>query len=89
MKNLTAIQKERINQFEKTLNKNSKFYNEDLQNFINNVSKENKQKSEKSLSRVGYLNSDIFAKKVKKEINKLDDAGLFNISKMKVNNSLD
>jgi len=89
MKNLTSIQIERVNQFKKTLNKTSKFYNEDLQNFINNVSKENKKDSETKLSRIGCLNSKQFEIKVKSEIKKLDRAGMFSPTNMKPINCLD
>lgn len=89
MKNLTAIQKERVEQFKKTLNKNSKFYNEDLQNFIDNISKESAKQSKISLSRVGSYSTKQFQSKVNKEIEKMDKSGMFNVKKMHALNSLD
>lgn len=89
MKNLTAIQKERVEQYKSTLNKSSKFYNEDLQNFINNISKESAEQSKKSISRVGSYSTKQFKAKVEREIEKMDNSGMFNVKKMHALNSLD
>lgn len=89
MKNLTAIQKERVEQYKKTLNKNSKFYNEDLQNFISNITKETASKSKSCLSRVGSYSDKKEQSKIKKEIEKMDKSGMFDIKKMHAANSLD
>lgn len=89
MKKLTKIQKERVEQFKKTLNKTSKFYNEDLQNFIDNVLNESVAQSKETLSRIGSYSDKSQQKQVEKEIEKMDKAGMFNPSKMHILNSLD
>ena len=68
MKNLTSIQKERVRLFKATLNVNSKWYNQDLQDFIDKVAKESKSDSERVIGRVNYMNSDKYEKEIKIEI---------------------
>jgi len=89
MKKLTKLQMKRVEQYEQTLNKNSKFYNSDLQDFISNVRDESPEQSEISLKRVGYLSSDAGLKHVEQLINKMEKEGMFNVKKMGALNSLD
>lgn len=89
MKNLTAIQQERVRLFKNTLNKSSKWYAQDLRDFIDNVSKETASKSKEVLSRVNAMNSKEFELSVAKEERKMEMAGLYELSNMKPKNALD
>lgn len=89
MKNLTALQQERVRLFKNSLNKSSKWYAQDLQDFIDNVSKEKPSKSTEVLGRVKAMNSKEFESQVAKEERKMERAGLFEMSNMRPINALD
>lgn len=89
MKNLTAAQQERVRLFKATLNKSSKWYNQDLNDFISNVSKEDAAKSNELIGRMTYMRSAKFEKEIAKEENRMLKAGLYETGNMTPTNALD
>ena len=86
---MNTQQKQAIELYKKTLNKNSKFYKEDLQNFITNIKTASKTQVNQSLNNMSYMASKQSDIDFEKETNKLDKAGMFNIGNMKPINALD
>lgn len=86
---LTPIQKERVAAYKKSLNTNSKFYEQDVADFIRNVKNETPAKSATMLGNQKWLNSEESERYVNHEVGKLDRAGMFNINRMKPKNALD
>jgi hypothetical protein len=92
MKNLTALQQERIRQY-KEVNKRfkgkTKWYEIDLAEFIEFVSKEAPEKSMRMIANRNYLHSDECARMIAKEEAKMERAGMYNIKNLTPLNALD
>ena len=91
MKNLTALQQERIRQY-KEVNKRylgGKWYAIDLAEFIANVSKEAPEKSKRMIANHNYLHSAECDKMIKREETKMERAGMYNIKNCSAIHALD
>ena len=88
-KKLTPIQLKRVGLYMASLNPRSKWYDQDLAEFIENVKKESPALSLIRLKNVEALQSEAFEKEVAKEEAKMAKAGLYDIGKMKPKNALD
>lgn len=74
--------------YKKTLNVNSKWYEQDLAVFKDNVSKLSLKELQDKLDRLNQYDTTL-VKKAKKEISKLNKAGMFDITNMSNKNCLD
>lgn len=70
-------------------NKNSKWYNLDRLDYLDNIKRLSIDDLQKRLNNLTALNSKSFEKKVNAEINKMDKAGLFNIGGLSPIHQLD
>lgn len=80
---------EAIQAFKLTLNPESKFYNQDIIEFKNAISKKSAQDIKDHINRLKSYSSKYFEKKVNKELSKLDKQGMFNIKNFSPDNCLD
>lgn len=85
----TEMRKELIEMREKSLDKKSKWYNTDLQDYISFVKSRDKQELLRIYKNTCALNSDSFEKTVQREINLLDKAGMFVAKNMTPKHMLD
>lgn len=90
MKHLQGLRNEWIKEYEKTLVPNSKFYDQDLQDFTKNVNAcKDKMRMAKAIENLKALRSKAFDRFCEKEVSRMEEAGLFNINNFKPINALD
>lgn len=78
-----------IELFTKTLDKKSKFYQQDITDFKNRIQSASAQQLEQSINNMSYMASKKSDIDFERETRKLDKAGMFNIGNMKPINALD
>jgi hypothetical protein len=83
------MKKELLENYKKTLSKSSKWYNQDIEDFKQNLDKCSKTKLKEMYNNMIAFNSEEFENKIKEEENKLMKAGMYNITKMQPVNMLD
>lgn len=74
-----------LQNWENSQNKQSKWYKQDRAAYISFLNKKSGGELERINNNFRFLNSST----IDREINKLDNAGMFNITKMKPENALD
>ena len=77
-----------IREYKKSLDKNSKWFNSDLENYKEGLKGKSSLQLKRMLDNIICLNggNNEFNKEIEKEINKLDKAGMFNTSNMNPRN---
>jgi len=78
-----------INDCKNRLNKNSKWYSEDVADFKSNLNKVSDSRIKEMYSNIVAFNSKSFEKFVEKEERKLLKAGMYNMNNLKPQNCLD
>lgn len=80
-----------IEKYKKSLNQKSKWYSEDVKQYKKAISELSVDELNRKLGNISALvdNDSKFNRAVRKEITKLDNAGMYNISGMKPGNALD
>ena len=81
--------KQAIELYKKTLDKKSKWYNDDLANFSSHIKTASLDKINQSINNMSYAQSKKADADFNRETRKLEKAGMFNIGNMKVINALD
>lgn len=83
--------KKAVELYKLTLNTNSKFYADDVRDFKANISGLSETQINEKISRLNAItsNKSTFNKSVEKEMRKMDNAGMFNVSSMAPKNALD
>ena len=81
--------KQAIELYKKTLDSNSKWYNDDLANFTRGISAAPLEQIERSINNMSYAQSKKADADFNRETRKLEKAGMFNIGNMKAINALD
>lgn len=85
----TKLITEAIKLYKKTLDVNSKWYNEDLKSFTIGVNTSTVEQLQKTVNNLSYLQSKQSDVDFEIETKKLDKAGMFNIGNLKPINALD
>lgn len=78
-----------IELFSKTLDKKSKFYEQDIADFTQRIKYASLQQIQQSVNNMTYMASKKSDVDFDRETKKLDKAGMFNIGNMKAINALD
>lgn len=89
MKSVLEMKKALINDCKNRLNKNSKWYNDDVVDFKNNLNKCSDSRIKEMYNNSIVFNSKSFEKFIDKEKEKLLKAGMYNMNNLKSQNSLD
>jgi hypothetical protein len=66
--------------YKQTLNQNSKWFSQDVQEFRKNLSVLSVKELIEKLARLSYYNSQTFERQANREINTLDKAGMYNLN---------
>ena len=72
-----------INLYKKTLNKDSKFYAEDMAYFATEVSKKSGAELLEHKNKLVFLQSKGFEKETEKQVQRMADAGMFDLNRHK------
>ena len=91
MTTLSQIKTKLVAEYKKSLNPSSKWYNEDLNTFKERLKGKKKSELERQLNNMLCINGSnvAFNNAIKKEMKKMEKAGMYNIKNMKATNALD
>ena len=72
-----TVEQQLVAIYESSLNKESKWYQEDLANYKSNIARITPEEQQHLLNNIKALNSKVFENFVNREVNKMDKAGMY------------